>query len=75
MAHHLQTGLTAVGGLAQNYSGDGTQFASGLNTGFAMVTVSIGITVGLCLASFVVHFPNAVWSTIRGKRSKIIVAF
>ena len=33
----VPTGLIAVGGLAQNYSSDDDQFASGLNTGLAMI--------------------------------------
>lgn len=33
----VPTGLIAVGGLAQNYSSDGDQFANGLNTGLAMI--------------------------------------
>jgi hypothetical protein len=66
-----------VGGLAQNY-GSGTnndQFASGLTTGFAMVTVSIGITIGLCLASFVIFFPMALWGTFTGKKARVVFAF
>jgi len=35
--HNIQTGLTAVGGLAQNYSKTDDQFSSGLTTGLAMV--------------------------------------
>lgn len=33
----VPTGLIAVGGLAQNYSSNDDQFASGLNTGLAMI--------------------------------------
>ena len=33
----VPTGLTAVGGLAQNYGTNDDQFSSGLNTGLAMV--------------------------------------
>jgi hypothetical protein len=33
----VPTGLIAVGGLAQNYSSNGDQFANGLNTGLAMI--------------------------------------
>ncbi len=33
----VPTGLVAVGGLAQNYSSNDDQFASGLNTGLAMI--------------------------------------
>jgi uncharacterized membrane protein YjjB (DUF3815 family) len=33
----VPTGLTAVGGLAQNYSSNDDQFSSGLNTGLAMI--------------------------------------
>lgn len=33
----VPTGLTAVGGLAQNYGSNDDQFSSGLNTGLAMV--------------------------------------
>lgn len=33
----VPTGLTAVGGLAQNYGTNDDQFSSGLNTGLAMI--------------------------------------
>lgn len=33
----VPTGLTAVGGLAQNYGSNDDQFSSGLNTGLAMI--------------------------------------
>ena len=33
----VPSGLIAVGGLAQNYSSNDDQFASGLNTGLAMI--------------------------------------
>lgn len=67
-----------MGGLAQNYGGSsstGDQFASGLNTGFAMVTVSIGITIGLCLASFAIFFPMALWGSFTGKKARVVFAF
>ena len=41
-----------------------------------MVTVSIGITIGLCVASFVIFFPMAVWASITGRKGgKVLFAF
>jgi len=51
----VPTGLTAVGGLSKNYTGGSDQFESGLNTGLAMIKVSIGISVGLSLANFIIY--------------------
>ncbi|KAF9513658.1 hypothetical protein BS47DRAFT_1329372 [Hydnum rufescens UP504] len=51
----VPTGLTAVGGLSKNYSGGNDQFESGLNTGLAMIKVSIGVSVGLSLANFLIY--------------------
>lgn len=41
----VPTGLIAVGGLAQNYSSNDDQFASGLNTGLAMIQ-SMCVAIG-----------------------------
>jgi hypothetical protein len=68
-----QTGLTAVGGLAQNYNTSGSdQFASGLNNGLAMIQLSIALTVGLCLAAAVSHTVVATIDSQRGNRKKVV---
>ena len=67
----LQSGLTAVGGLAQNYNNASTdQFASGLNTGLAMIQLSIALTVGLSLAAAGLNPVVAVSEKVTGSKSK-----
>jgi len=72
----VPTGLTAVGGLSKNYSGDVDQFSSVLNTGLAMVEVSIGIIVGLSLASLLANL-DEVWQSVTGrsKTEKVTISF
>lgn len=68
-----QTGLTAVGGLAQNYDNPSSdQFASGLNNGLAMIQLSIALTVGLCLAAAVSHIVVATIESRSGKKKKVV---
>lgn len=71
-----QTGLTAVGGLAQNYDSASTdQFASGLNTGLAMIQLSIALTIGLCLAAAGFQLVMAVKEKMSGKEESEIDCF
>lgn len=64
-----QTGLTAVGGLAQNYDdASDDQFSSGLNTGLAMIQLSIALTIGLCLAAASFHLVIALKEKLGGKK-------
>ncbi|KAF8336510.1 uncharacterized protein EI90DRAFT_2911443 [Cantharellus anzutake] len=72
----VPTGLTAVGGLSKNYTGEDDQFSTVLNTGFAMVELSIGIIVGLSLASLLANL-DEVWRSAvgRSKTEKVAIAF
>ncbi|EJD53485.1 hypothetical protein AURDEDRAFT_53220 [Auricularia subglabra TFB-10046 SS5] len=52
----VPSGLSAAGGLSQNYRGqDVDQFSNGLQIGVRMVQVSIGITVGLFGSGLLVY--------------------
>ncbi|KZW03811.1 DUF1212-domain-containing protein [Exidia glandulosa HHB12029] len=52
----VPSGLSAAGGLSQNYRGqDGDQYSNGLQIGVRMVQVSIGITVGLFGSGLLVY--------------------
>ena len=52
----MQSGLSAAGGLAQNYKGqDVDQYSNGLQIGVRMVQVAIGITVGVFGSGLLVY--------------------
>ena len=52
----VPSGMSAAGGLAMTYKGsDGDLYSNGLSIGFRMVSVAIGITVGLFGSGLVVY--------------------
>lgn len=58
-----------MGGLAQNYDdASDDQFSSGLNTGLAMIQLSIALTIGLCLAAASFHLVIALKEKLGGKK-------